>query len=99
MVFVVENEITDPLNVGSNKRTPLKEIVEIITKGFNPIRRVNWDTTKPTGDAVRVLDSSRLVNKGFQHEVSLEDGIQETINWFLENQETIKNRYNPFTEK
>ena len=99
MVFAVENEITEPINVGSNTQTTLKEIVNYITAGFNPIRNVKWDTTKPTGDAIRVLDSNKLVNYGFKHTVSLQAGIQETIAWYRNNKYELNNRYNPFTEK
>lgn len=96
MAFVVEREIVEPLNVGSNQRTTLKDITNMIASHFIPERKINWDTTKPTGDAIRVLDSSKLVNYGFQHEVSLQNGIKETIDWFLQNQNIIKNRHNPF---
>lgn len=99
MLFVVENEITEPLNVGSNTRTLLRDVVDTITNSFNPVRKVNWDTTKPTGDVIRVLDSSKLVGYGFQHEVSLQQGIGETVKWYLENKSTTHKRYNPFTEK
>jgi GDP-L-fucose synthase len=99
MLFVVENEINNPLNVGSNTNTSIKEVVETITNCFHPIRKVNWDTTKPTGDTIRVLDSSKLVNYGFKHEVSLNEGIKETVYWFLNNQSIINNRYNPFIER
>lgn len=99
MLFVVENEITEPLNVGSNQRTTLKEVTNLITKQFNPVRKINWDTTKPTGDPIRVLDSTKLIKHGFQHEISLEKGIASTVKWFLNNQNIIKNRYNTFSEK
>ena len=98
MMFVVENEITEPLNVGSNTRTSIKDVVDNIVKCFNPVRKVKWDTTKPTGDQVRVLDSSKLVNHGFQYDVPLTKGIQETAQWYLKNKD-FKHRYNPFTEK
>jgi len=99
MLYTVENEITEPLNVGSNTRTSLKQVVEHIVQNFNPVRKVNWDTTKPTGDAIRVLDSTKLVNYGFQYDVPLEKGIAATVDWFLKNQALIKNRYNTFAEK
>jgi GDP-L-fucose synthase len=99
MLFVVENEITEPLNVGSNTRTPLRDVVNHITQAYSPVRRVKWDTTKPTGDAVRVLDSNKLVGYGFQYDVPLQKGLQETIDWYVKNKHTMPYRYNPFTEK
>lgn len=99
MLFVVEKEITEPLNVGSNTRTSLKEVVECITQTFSPARKVRWDTTKPTGDAVRVLDSNKLVQYGFWYDVPLQKGIQETIEWYMNNKSVASHRYNPFVDK
>jgi len=99
MLFVVENEITEPINVGSNTMTTLKEVVDIIVNNFFIKREVNWDITKPMGDLIRVLDSSKLVNYGFKHNVSLKEGIIETINWYTNNELMSTTRYNPFTEK
>lgn len=99
MIFVVENEITEPVNVGSNTQISIKDVVNEIVNCFDPIRKVNWDINKPTGDMIRVLDSSRLVNYGFTHKINLKDGIKETVNWFLSNKDILKNRYNPFNEK
>lgn len=98
MLFAVEEEITEPINVGSNQLTTIKELVNIITNSFERPISVRWDTSKPTGDRIRVLDSSKLVNRGFKHEVNLEAGIRETIYWFLNNQDIIKNRHNPFSK-
>ena len=61
MVFAVENEITEPLNVGSNSQITIKKIVNEIINCFDPVRSVNWDVTKPSGDLIRVLDSSKLI--------------------------------------
>jgi GDP-L-fucose synthase len=99
MIFVVQNEITEPLNVGSNKRTPLRDVVDMISRQFDPIRKIQWDTTKPMGDAIRVLDSTKLLSYGFQHEVPLNTGIEETVSWYLNNKTEHLNRYNSFTEK
>ena len=99
MIFAVQNEITEPLNVGSNTNTTIKDIVENIVKCFNPIRKINWDVTKTAGDKIRVLDSNKLVNYGFEYEMNLEKGIKQTVDWFLNNQSIINKRYNPFTEK
>jgi hypothetical protein len=36
---------------------------------------------------------------GFETEISLSDGIRETMTWFQENTKAIDNRYNVFVEK
>ena len=59
---------------------------------------VEWDTTKPAGDKRRILDSTRAESVGFKTSISLEDGIQETIEWFEKNRSTIDDRHNAFTK-
>jgi GDP-L-fucose synthase len=85
MIFVVENKITEPLNLGSGDEISIKRIAETIATAANiPIE---WDTTKPTGDARRVFDMSRADKLGFKPQISIEEGIKNTIEWYLENQE------------
>ena len=85
MIFVVENKITEPLNLGSGDEISIKRIAETIATAANiPIER---DTTKPTGDARRVFDMSRADKLGFKPQISIEEGIKNTIEWYLENQE------------
>jgi GDP-L-fucose synthase len=48
---------------------------------------ISWDTSKPTGDPRRVFDMSRANSYGFTPQISIEDGINETIEWYLANKE------------
>ena len=85
MMFVVENKITEPLNLGSGDEISIKRIAETIATAANiPIE---WDTSKPTGDARRVFDMSRADKLGFKPQISIEEGIKNTIKWYLENQD------------
>lgn len=97
MVFAVENEITDPLNVGSGPGgTTIREVAETIAAQFSPARKLLWDPSKPTGDQVRMLDSSRLRKLGFENTVSLADGLKSTIQWYLTHKDETNKRHNPF---
>jgi nucleoside-diphosphate-sugar epimerase len=58
-----------------------------------------WDTTKPKGDAKRLMDMTRASGYGFACEVNLDDGIAETIEWYKHNKAVADARYNAFTEK
>ena len=99
MIYAVENKITEPLNLGSGNGVTIKKIVDVIVEkcGF-PIK-VFWDKSKPTGDKRRIFDMTRAHGYGFKISVSIEQGIEETIKWFLENKEVIDRRYNAFTEQ
>jgi nucleoside-diphosphate-sugar epimerase len=42
-------------------------------------------TLKPTGDHRRVFDMERAKSHGFQPQISIEEGVKETIDWYLKN--------------
>tara|TARA_Y100000592_G_scaffold781_1_gene1270 strand:+ start:20069 stop:21049 length:981 start_codon:yes stop_codon:yes gene_type:complete len=83
MMFVVKNKITEPVNLGSGEEITIKRIAEAVAKEANV--EIVWDTTKPTGDPRRVFDMQRAKSYGFEPEISIEDGIKETIEWYLNN--------------
>ena len=85
MVFAVENKITQPLNLGSGDEISIRRIAEAVAKEANV--SIEWDTTKPTGDPRRVFDMTRAKKLGFKPEISIEQGIKETIEWYLENRD------------
>ena len=100
MMLAVEKGINEPINLGSGTGVTIKEIAEIVAKNVpnGPIELV-WDTTKPAGDAKRLMDMTRANNYGFKPQISIEQGIIETINWYAKNQDGVNNRYNAFTEQ
>ena len=94
MIHFVKNKVTDPINLGSGSGISIKQIAEIISRRFN--RKIAWLSEKPMGDHRRVFDTKRAEKNGFKADISLEEGINETIDWFLENKEIIDKRYNVF---
>ena len=57
-----------------------------------------WDKSKPSGDAVRLMDVRRAANYGFKPSVTLSEGISETMDWYRKYKERTGERYNAFTE-
>ncbi len=100
MMMAVEQGINKPINLGSGDGIKIRDIVEQIVDNLADKREVVWDTSKPKGDALRLMDMT-LAKKliGFETEISLSDGIKETMAWFQENTKDIDNRYNVFVEK
>lgn len=100
MMLAVEKGINQPINLGSGTGVTIKEIAEIVAKNIpgSPIELV-WDTTKPKGDAKRLMDMTRANGHGFSPIISIEEGIRETIEWYAKNRNSVENRYNAFTEK
>ena len=85
MIFAVENKITEPLNLGSGDEISIKRIAEAVSKEAGV--EIVWDTSKPTGDPRRVFDMTKAKSYGFTPEISIEEGIKETIQWYLQNKE------------
>ena len=81
MKFVVENKITEPVNIGSGTGTTIKEIADIIANYFG--KEIKWDTTKPMGDMKRIMSTDRLTSYGFKLKYGLKEGIEKTIEWYL----------------
>ena len=98
MLFAVENKITEPINLGSGTGVTIKRIVEIILSHMDNPPEVIWDTSKPSGDKQRLMDMTRAKSYGFECEISLEEGIKDTINWYKDNKSTINERYNIFVK-
>jgi GDP-L-fucose synthase len=97
MLLVLEQGYTKPVNLGSGTGVSVREIVEIVAREM-PSLRIEWDVTKPSGDAKRLMDVRRAESIGFRPEVTLADGIAETIRWYRDNRGSASQRYNAFTE-
>ena len=99
MIHMVESGVTNPVNLGSGDGVSIKEVAEAIRNNYNEAIKIEWDTTKPKGDARRLMDTGRAESHGFKCSTSLENGIRETLDWFLKNRELYKSRNNYFIEE
>jgi GDP-L-fucose synthase len=98
MMLAVEKGITQPLNLGSGIGVTIKELVNIIVKNLPNKPEVVWDTSKPSGDRKRLMDTSRARSCGFEPQVSFEQGIPAVMQWYLQHKAEAEKRYNVFTE-
>ncbi len=96
MLFMAEKKPNKPVNLGSGVGVSIRELVETIAFNIEPAPKVVWDTSKPNGDAQRILDTSRAQRLGFGPIISLRQGIRETIEWYKENKNMTENRYDIF---
>ncbi|MDD5070029.1 MAG: NAD-dependent epimerase/dehydratase family protein [Candidatus Omnitrophica bacterium] len=98
MMLVVEKGYNKPLNLGSGEGVSIKKIVEIVIDNMDSKPEIFWDTSKPSGDAKRLMDMSRAKEVGFKTSISIEEGVRETIEWYRKNKDKVSRRYNVFTE-
>ncbi len=99
MLLVMTKMPEKPVNLGSGIGVTIKEIAENVCKYVHGDEKaLVWDTTKPSGDKKRLMDTSYAQSLGFAPEISIEDGIKETIAWYRAHKNIVGKRYNVFTE-
>lgn len=74
-----------PVNVGCGEDMTIRELVETIAKVVDYRGRFVFDATKPDGTPQKLLDVSRLNAAGWRYSTSLEDGLRQMYEWFLDN--------------
>ena len=82
MIHMVENEVTEPVNLASGTGVTIKDLAFIICEYFDV--GLSFDESKPNGDMKRILSTKRAESYGFKPQVSLDEGIHRTINWYEE---------------
>ncbi|MFV8360166.1 GDP-L-fucose synthase family protein [Flavobacterium sp. LS1P3] len=91
VVFALENKLPDYLyNVGTGEDLTIKQLAETIQKITGHQGKIIWDATKPDGTPRKLIDTTKMHNLGWKHQVNLEQGIQKTYDWFLENMDEFK---------
>jgi GDP-L-fucose synthase len=91
VVFALENKLPHYLyNVGTGEDLTIKELAETIQKITGHQGEIIWDSSKPDGTPRKLMDISKMHELGWKHKVKLEEGIQKTYNWFIENIEKFK---------
>ena len=73
-----------PVNLGSSMEISIKDLADEIRKIVGYEGGIKWDTSKPNGQPRRKLDVSRAKKEfGFESNVRLNDGLQRTIDWYV----------------
>lgn len=91
VVFALENKLPEHLyNIGTGKDLTIKELAETIQEITGHNGEIIWDNSKPDGTPRKLMDVSKMKSAGWQATTNLEDGIQKTYKWFLQNSENYK---------
>jgi len=70
------------INVGTGVGTTITKLAEMI-KGITGFRgNIDYDTTKPDGNPVRLLDISKIAGLGWKPKTQLEEGLRITYEWY-----------------
>tara|TARA_B100000787_G_scaffold168728_1_gene158105 strand:- start:4670 stop:5629 length:960 start_codon:yes stop_codon:yes gene_type:complete len=91
IVYAIENRLPEHLyNIGTGKDITIKELAETIQKVVGHKGAIVWDDTKPDGTPRKLMDVSKMKEMGWCYSTELEEGIEKTYQWFLENIANLK---------
>ena len=91
VVYALENNLPEYLyNIGTGKDITIKELAETIQNVIGHQGNISWDASKPDGTPRKLMNVSKMKEIGWQYSTELENGIQKTYQWFLNNIDKIK---------
>lgn len=80
----------DIINVSNDDEYTIKNLSEIISSKVGYSGEIMWDTTKPNGSPRRKVCTQKLYDMGWRPKVSMEEGLERTIEWFMNNRRQFK---------
>jgi len=72
------------LNIGTGVDLAIHELAEVIAEVVGFKGEIVYDTSKPDGTPVKLLDVSKMKQLGWQATTQLREGIEKTYSWFLQ---------------
>jgi GDP-L-fucose synthase len=73
------------VNVGTGEDLTVAELAQLLASSIGYSGSLYFDRSKPDGTPRKLLDVTKLHGLGWQHSISLTDGIRSTYEWFLAN--------------
>lgn len=85
--YILKNDLFAEkiLNVGSNAEISIQDLVLKIKNVINYEGNIVFNSKMPDGNPRKLLDSSKLVSKGWKPKIKLSDGLSSVYKWYLEN--------------
>lgn len=91
VVYALENDLSENLyNIGTGTDVSIKALAQMIQKTVGHTGDIIWDSDKPDGTPRKLMDVSKMSRAGWDSETALEEGIEKTYRWFLENMDRIR---------
>lgn len=72
------------INVGTGVDCTIRELAETIKRVVGFKGDLSFDASKPDGAPRKLMNVDRLKSLGWQAEISLEDGLRLTYDWYLQ---------------
>ena len=80
----------DVFNIGSGQECTISQLADTIQDIVGHRGEIVYQSDKPDGTPRKLLELSRLTELGWEATTSLKSGIENTYEWFLQNQSKIR---------
>ena len=77
------------VNIGTGEDVSIKDLALLIKKIIGYEGEINFDASKPDGTPRKLMDVSKLHNKGWTHKIELEEGITLAYHDFLSKENMV----------
>jgi GDP-L-fucose synthase len=86
LLLLEKHAVCDPVNIGYGQAFAVREIVKIVLEAAGHVdATAEFDASKPTTIPARVVDTTKAARLlGFHPSVSLKDGLEDTVRWYIE---------------
>lgn len=76
----------DVINIGSGSEISIKNLAILVKKVVGFKGNIKFDESKPDGVSRKILDSSKIRSLNWEPKTSLQEGLETTYEWFLNNE-------------
>ena len=80
------------INVGTGIDCTIKELAETISEVTEFKGELIFDSSKPDGTPRKLMDVSKLKGLGWQHSITLKNGLVDTYTWFKNNLQNVRSK-------
>lgn len=92
--FAVYRSNTSPMlshiNVGSGNEVSIADLAILISDIVGYSGQIKFDSSKPDGAPRKLMDVSRLSAMGWSSKIELREGLLESYNWFVDNNDNVR---------
>ncbi len=94
LLVLEKGESMRPYNVGYGSTITIGDIVDALQDVSGKFPDVEWDNSKPTTIPFRSCSTERIQNElGFEPKYTFRDALQETVEWYKENDDDYVEDY------
>jgi GDP-L-fucose synthase len=78
-LLMKEYDESEPINIGSGNDISINELIKLIKEEIDFKGKVKYDTSKPDGTMLKLLDISKIKELGWSPKIKIRKGIREAI--------------------